>query len=312
VDALAEVLRVSRVRGAVLAQVTASDPWGIDVAATSGAAMHAITSGTAWLRLAGTRPIQLMPGDVVLLPTGAAHTVASAPSGPATALGRVAKAQQLQPGGELRFGGDGARSRFLCAGYDYDFEVAQPLMAALPPVVHIPAGEPGRDGPTPGTTAVLHLLDGELTGQQAASATAVDRLIDVLLVQVLRAWLGRPEAATGTSWLTGLRDPVTAAALTRLHTEPAHPWTSDSLARTVGVSRATLTRRFSDHVGQAPLAYLTRWRMDLAAQALRDTDRPIDAIGRSVGYSSQFAFNRAFTRNHGTPPGRYRTMAKHE
>jgi transcriptional regulator GlxA family with amidase domain len=154
------------------------------------------------------------------------------------------------------------------------------------------------------------MLTAELAGDRHGSATAVDRLMDVLLIQILRAWLTRPEATAGASWLAGLRDPVTTAALNRLHTEPARPWTGHSLARSVGVSRATLTRRFSQTVGQAPLTYLTRWRMDLAAQALRDTDRPVEAVGRDVGYTSAFAFNRAFSRAYGTPPGRYRHAAR--
>ena len=309
-DALAEVLRVTRVRGAMMAQVVAGDPWGLDVADSGAATLHAVTAGTAWLRVPGQRPRQLMPGDIVMLPAGAGHVVASAATGPAVELGRVAKAQLRTPGGELRVGGDGARSRFLCACYDYDHEVALPLMAALPPVVHIPAGEHGPDTAAGHAGSVLTMLTGELTGDHHGSATAVDRLLDVLLVQILRAWLARPDAAAGTSWLTGLRDPVTAAALTLIHTEPARAWTGQSLARTVGVSRATLARRFGDVVGEPPLTYLTRWRMDLAAQALRDTDRPVDAIGRDVGYTSEYAFNRAFSRTHGTPPGRYRHIAR--
>jgi AraC-like DNA-binding protein len=310
VDALAEVLRVTRVKGAVMAQVIAGDPWGIDIAQSTGAALHAVSAGTAWLRMEGSRPRQLMPGDIVLLPKGAAHAIASAPAGPTIALDRFVKAQMLTPGGELRVGGDGACSRFLCAGYDYDHEVAQPLMAALPTIVHVPAGEHGPGTPGDDAGSVLRMLTGELTGHDAGFATAVDRLLDVLLVQILRAWLARPDASAGASWLIGLRDPVTAGALTRLHAEPANPWTSDSLARAVGVSRATLARRFHDIVGEAPLTYLTRWRMDLAAQALRETDRPVDVIGREVGYTSEFAFNRAFSRVHGSPPGRYRSAVR--
>ena len=184
-------------------------------------------------------------------------------------------------------------------------------MAALPPVVYIPAGEHG-----PGTAAghagsVLRMLNGELTGGHHGSATAVDRLLDVLLVQILRAWLARPDAAAGTSWLTGLRDPVTAAALTLIHTEPARAWTGQSLALTVGVSRATLARRFRDVVGEPPLTYLTRWRMDLRAQALRDADRSISTRSAATSATpSEYAFNRAFSRTHGTPPGRYRRTAR--
>ena len=309
-DALAELLRVTRVKGAVLARVVAGHPWGIDVAGSEGAALHAVTAGTAWLRVTGRAPQQLMPGDVVLLPAGAPHVIASGATGPATALGPLLKTALLTDRGELEVGGAGGCTRFLCAGYDYDHEVARPLMSALPSVVHVPAGasDPGTSGDE--ASAVLGLLSRELTGGAPGSATAVDRLLDVLLVQVLRAWVARPEAASGRSWLTGLREPVTAAALARLHTDPSQPWTGASLASAVGVSRATLARRFAESVGEPPLTYLTRWRMDLAAQALRETDRQVEVIARDVGYSSEFAFSRAFSRSRGVPPGRYRAAIR--
>src|SRR5262249_50281053 len=107
-----------------------------------------------------------------------------------------------------------------------------------------------------------------------------------------------------------LRDPVVAGAMNCIHARPAEPWTIDSLAREVSVSRATLARRFSDLVGETPLGYLTRWRMDLAAQRLRDTDDSIAAAAALAGYRSEYAFSRAFTRNRGIAPGRYRRRAR--
>jgi AraC-like DNA-binding protein len=124
---------------------------------------------------------------------------------------------------------------------------------------------------------------------------------------VLRAWLdATPDHTRGASWFTALTDPVAGPALAVLHTQPGHDWTITSLAAAAGVSRATLARRFPAEVGATPAAYLTRWRMDLAAQRLRDTDDSVGAIARSLGYTSEYAFNRAFTRARQIPPGRYR------
>ena len=109
---------------------------------------------------------------------------------------------------------------------------------------------------------------------------------------------------------SALTDPVAGPALATLHTQPGRSWTVDSLAASTGVSSATLARRFNAKVGQTPAAYLTRWRMDLAAQRLRDTEDTVGAIARSLGYTSEYAFNRAFTRHRRTPPGRYRTQAR--
>src|SRR3954449_566507 len=299
VDPLAEVLDVSHVRGAVLAHVCANDPWGMRLSSMPGAAFHAITAGTCWLRLDGSAPLQLMPGDVVLLPTGTAHDMVSTPGGRTRAYDRVAKEELMTPDGDLLIAGPGAVTRFICAAYDYDHEVAHPLLSLLPPVVHIPADAPGDGGPIQST---LRLLGGELGGRSPGSRSVVARLTDVLFVQVLREWLKRENG--GACWLRALRDPQIAEVIAVMHARPAEPWTLASLAQSVNLSRATLARRFTELVGEPPLAYLTRWRMDLAARRLKDTTEPVQSIARAVGYSSEYAFNRAFTRDRGQPPGR--------
>lgn len=305
-DPLTDVLRVSRVSGALLSQVHARDPWGLELPPFAGAAFHAITAGTCWLRVAGEPPQQLMPGDVLLFPTGAAHTLASRPSGRARSYDRVTKVQQLTPEGVLLLPGPGACTRFVCAAYDYDHDVAQPLLSLLPPVLFIAADAPGSSNPV---QATLQLLTAELGSRAAGSRVVVDRLIDVLFVHVVRSWLEDAENGEA-SWLRALRDPVIAAVLALLHDRPEQRWTVERLAAEVNVSRATLARRFAELVGETPLAYLTRWRMDLAARRLRDTTKPVGVIAREVGYSSEFAFSRAFSRMRGHPPGRYRRLPR--
>lgn len=305
VDPLAEVLDVSRVRGAVLAHVCANDPWGIRLSSTPGAAFHAITAGTCWLRLDGSAPLQLMPGDVVLLPTGSTHDMVSSPDGRARAFDRVAKEELMTPDGDLVIAGPGAVTRFICAAYDYDHEVAHPLLSLLPPVVHIPASAPGDGGPIQST---LRLLAGELGGRSPGSRSVVTRLTDVLFVQVLREWLAREDGSA--CWLRALRDPQIAEVIAAMHARPAEPWTLATLAQSVNLSRATLARRFTELVGEPPLTYLTRWRMDLAARRLRETTEPVNVIAHGVGYTSEFAFSRAFTRMRGEAPRRYRRVLR--
>jgi AraC-like DNA-binding protein len=301
-DPLADVLDISRVGGVLLAHVRAHDPWGIALAPTPGAAFHAITSGTAWLRVNGEAPRQLMPGDVVLLPTGIAHDLVGEATTPARPFDRATKEATIGPDGGLVFAGPGACTRFLCAAYDYDHEVAHPLLSLLPPVLHIPADPPGGASPV---QATLQMLAAELGGHHEGSRAVVDRLVDVLFVQVVRRWLHT--AGDGdASWLRALRDPAVAGALALLHGCPERPWTVETLAREVHLSRATLARRFAELVGEPPLAYLTRWRMDLAARRLRETADPVGIVAASVGYSSEYAFSRAFSRARGQAPGRYR------
>src|SRR5207245_11115797 len=168
-----------------------------------------------------------------------------------------------RPDSDMVIQGPGAGTRVLCAAYDYDHEVAHPLMSQLAPVLHVPAGMPGDDG---GVAATLRLLALELGGRPPGSRAAVGRLIDVMLIHVMRAWLRIQQDDATDGWLLALRDPVVAQAMNAIPQRPREPSTSESLAREVSVSRATLARRFAHLVGETPPEYLTRCRMDLAAQ----------------------------------------------
>ena len=299
-DALTDVLDLLRVRGAVMAYVRASAPWGLQLPRASGATFHAVTAGVCWVRVPGRAPRELSPGDIVLLPAGTAHVIASHAAGPARAWDRVAKARARNIAGEIVLPGNGRATQLICAAYDYDRDVAHPLLTLLPPVLVVPGDESGE------ARSALSMLHHELTTSSAGSTVIVDRLIDVLLVHVLRAWVARQEDR-GRSWLMGLRNPNVARALANIHTAPEAAWTVDRLARESNLSRASLTRHFTSLVGEPPLAYLTRWRMELAARLLRETGDAIGAIAHRVGYTSEFAFSRAFSRARGRPPGRYRT-----
>lgn len=311
-DALAAVLAVAGVRGTVAATVSACEPWGLALDAIPGAAFHAITDGTAWLCVDGNpgvhdQPgIRLMPGDIVLLPAGVAHTLASAPDAPTQPFGHLAAEQALAADGELTVGTGAVQTRILCASYHQDPAVTLPLLTLLPEVLHIPASHAN-----PGLDATLRLLAHELGQPQPGAAAVLNRLVDILLVQILRIWLTTTASRTGpASWLSALTDPIAGPALAKMHTQPERSWTVDALAAGIGVSRATLARHFLAKVGESPAAYLTRWRMDLAAQRLRDTDDTAGTIARSLGYTSEYAFNRAFTRHRRIPPGRYRSRTR--
>jgi AraC-like DNA-binding protein len=306
VDPLADVFDLSRVSGAVMAQLIAYEPWGVAVDPVPGAVFHAVVAGSCWLRMPGRAPQHLMPGDVILLPTNTPHELVSSVDA-RTELARFDSDARRTPDGDMVIEGDGAGTRVLCAAYDYDHEVAHPLMSQLPPVLHIPAGMPGDDE---ALAATLRLLALELGGRPPGSRAAVGRLIDVMLIHAMRAWLRMQEDDATDGWLLALRDPVIARAMNAIHQRPREPWTIESLAREVSVSRATLTRRFTHLVGETPPEYLARWRMDLAAQRLRDTDDTVAAIAAAVGYRSEYSFSRAFTRHRGLAPGRYRRNAR--
>jgi AraC-like DNA-binding protein len=305
VDPLGDVLDLSRVRGALLCNVHASAPWGLEVPGTGEASVHVVTSGTAWLRVGDDEPAQLMPGDVFLLPSGCAYRLSSTPDGLCERFDQRLRAL-MTPERNLEIGGGGARTVFFCAEYVYDLDVAQSLMSLLPTVLRVPAG-PAQAGRV---AMIVELLAGEVGGRGPGSGPAVARLLDLLLIAAIRHWVVHDPGAGGPSWLTALRDPAIAGVLALLHARPAEPWTLERLADEAHLSRTTLARRFTDAVGEPPLTYLTRWRMHLASARLKDTSDTVEVIAREVGYSTEHAFNRAFARHRGHPPGRYRRLAR--
>lgn len=303
-DPLADVLDLSRVRGVLVANVRAHAPWGLELPQSTGASFHAVTSGTAWLRADEHEPLQLMPGDLLLLASGIAHRLSSEPRVRYRRFDRAMKEELMTPEGDLELTGHGAVTTFVCAGYDYDLEVAQPLMRLLPRVLHVPAHPvAGRN-----IAAIVELLASEIGMREAGSRAAAARLIDLLLIAAIRRWAEEQPERAAPSWLTALHDPLIGHVLALLHDRPADPWTLEKLAREVHVSRATLARRFTEAVGEPPLAYLSSWRMNLAAQRLKHTTETVESIAHDVGYTSEYAFNRAFARHRGQPPGRYRRL----
>ena len=303
-DVLTDVLAITRVRGTALDQLVAAAPWGVRLPDAPIAAFHAVAQGTCWLTVPGHAAVRLAAGDLALLPTGASHLLTSAPGIVARPYADLVAEQptgRSRAGGRLDLPGPGPVTHLLCGGYTYQHDSPHPALSLLPPVVHLSA----RAVTGTAIPAMLRLLATELAHQQPGAVTVIDHLVDALFVHILRAWTARPDN-THRHWLPALRDPAIAQAISTIHANPAHPWTVASLARATGLSRATFARRFTDLVGEAPLTYLTRWRMDLAAHQLRTGDQPVTAIARSVGYTSEYAFSRAFRRARGQPPTRYR------
>lgn len=303
---LASVLSTASVRGAVAATVNAGGSWGLRMAEVPGAAFHAITAGVAYLEVDGPDPIRMMPGDVVLLPTGVEHALLAAPGARAQPFDHVAAEAALDEGGELVIGDSPATTQVVCASYGQDPAARWSPFEALPSVVHVPA----LSAP-PGLRTSLSLITEELAGGSPGQRTVLDHVVNIVLIHVLRAWIEKTShTAPSPSWLRGLADPTTRQALAELHRDPAFPWTISTLAERVGVSRATLTRRFETEIGSSPGSYISAWRMELAAHSLRAGDDTVATIARTVGYHSEYAFNRAFARRHGLPPGRYRAASR--
>jgi AraC-like DNA-binding protein len=192
----------------------------------------------------------------------------------------------------------------LCGAYLLDQARIHPLLAELPDVVHLPA----RLGRHLALRDAIGMLAREVdAGTLPGGSGAIAALLELLLLYLLRAW--HQDHGNGAGWSAALGDPAISAALTAIHRDPGAPWTVRSLGAQTGLSRSAFAQRFAGTVGVTPQAYLTWWRMTLAARMLRDTDAPLRVVAQRSGYASEYAFAKAFKREFGTAPGRYRVGA---
>lgn len=302
-DVVGSLLSTASVRGTVAATVLGGGRWGLRMPQASAAAFHAVTSGSAFLVTEEGGTIPLSAGDVVLLSDGVAHDLLSTPDVAPIPFDRSATERALDTSSELVVGDADPTTRVICASYDYDRSARLSPFHALPSVLYLPAL-----GTSAGLRSSLALMSEELVAPSFGVRLVLDHAVNIVLIQLLRSWVTtRGHASARPSWLRALSDPTTHAALAALHRDPRYPWTTSLLARSVGVSRATLTRRFTAEAGTTPGEYLATWRMEVAAQRLRTGEETIAAIAHGVGYQSEYAFSRAFTRHHGIAPGRYRS-----
>ena len=296
VDVLSDAVLAMRTGRPHSARVRRTAPFGRRFPPVAGAGFHVVLQGRCWLLPPEGEPIALAPGEVVFLPRGCAHGLADAPSTP---LGEPTVSLA-----EVRPDDDEASTDtiMVCGAYLLDQARQHPLFNELPDVIHLSA----RAGRHPALRATLDLLDMELEQVRPGSGAMLPALLDLLLLHVLRAWLAEQVTDTSRGWVAALHDPAVAAALSAIHHEPSRQWTVAELGTHAGLSRAAFARRFTALAGQPPLTYLTWWRLTLAARLLRDSDTPLSAVARKVGYTSEFAFAHAFKRQYGQPPGRFR------
>jgi AraC-like DNA-binding protein len=313
-DALSEVLRTVRLTGATFFSAEFRAPWGftsppIDrLAATllePGAPLvlfHLVLEGRATVRVEGAADIALDAGDIVAFPQGHSHRVWQ---------GRPARWYDTAPAVRRALAGDlqvtrsgeaGALTRFVCGYFSCDRWAGEVVLAGLPPVLIVSV----RDGERRSwLEEAIKFLAAEAASDHAGRAALLTRLSEALFVETLRRWM-RSLPADHTGWLAGARDALVGRALATLHQQPSRRWTLDMLARELGASRSTLADRFTHYLHEPPIAYLARWRLRLGARLLDTTQQSVLEIAGQVGYESEAAFNRAFRREYGLPPGRYR------
>jgi AraC-like DNA-binding protein len=309
-DGLAALLDGPRARGAFLLRCLMEPPWSVRLEDESPLTVTAVVDGEVWAMPDDAASFRLGPGDVVVT-VGPDHwTIADAPGTAVQAVihpgqhcttpdGRPLEEEMHQ--GVRSWGNSAAGSTVMLTGaYALEGEVSRRLLRALPRFIVLTQDELG--------SPLVPLLADEIVKDAPGQDAVLDRLLDLLLIAVLRAFFSRPEASP-PSWYVGQSDPVVGPALRLLQHHPEHPWSVSSLAAAAGVSRATFARRFAEVVGEPPMTFLTGWRLALAADLLREPAATLATVARQVGYSTPFALSTAFKRAYGVSPRDHRASA---
>jgi AraC-like DNA-binding protein len=317
-DVLSEVLRVVKLDGAVFYNAEFSSPWSFRAPPSHAVApfvapkaghvimFHLLTEGRGFARLEHGERVPLEAGDIVIFPHGDSHIMENGPR-----ITPVDNASELlrvfSQGLKLaRMGGGGEITKFVCGFMTCEPRLAQVFLGGLPSVFKVNIRNEGAGRWLENT---IRFSVGEANESSAGSDAVLAKLSEALFVETLRRYISLlPKQQTG--WLAGARDAEVGKALALMHRNPARPWTIADLAKESGISRSVLAERFSHFLGEPPMTYLTRWRLQLGAQMLNSTSYSVAQIAAEVGYESEPAFNRAFKREFGQPPARFRNEGK--
>ena len=322
-DTLSDVLRGVRLRGAVFFNISARREWAAEAPAAKELApmlmrgvdhmieYHAVARGSCWAGIPGGPSVQLFAGDVVMFPHGDTHVLSSAPGmrgNPDFSWFAETRVEQLPlhlayDGAEVSFSAppdDHADTAFVCGFLGCDVQPFNPLIAALPRLLHLRA-----DADNAWIANFTQQAVAESNARRPGGEAMLARMSEMMFVDAVRRYSDQLPAQSG-GWLAGLRDRYVGRALALMHEQPAQRWTIDELGRCVGLSRSALHERFAELIGVPPIQYLAQWRMQAAARMLLETRGTVASIAADVGYDSEAAFARAFKRSVGKPPATWR------
>ncbi|EKU97667.1 DNA-binding domain-containing protein, AraC-type [Leptolyngbya sp. PCC 7375] len=315
-DILSEVLRTVRFFGSLDLRPEFSAPWLVTADPGNAFAdslqlgnkhivpFHIVAEGHCWVKTNQGICQDLSPGDIIIFPHGDSHILGNQLEGTPTPITELLPAPPWEPPPLLKHGGGGDLTRLVCGFLQCEDFLSHPFLKTLPAFMHVRAfAEPTIPLLE---TGVRHIIQ-EANCSQPGSLCLLNRLVELMFVEILRGHmqsLSSQEQATG---LAALNDPMIGQVLEWFHAEPARNWTVPELAKRVGMSRSALAQRFSELLGQPPMQYLTQWRLQLASRQLQTTNDGIAKIATQVGYESEAAFNRAFKRYVGVPPGAWRS-----
>jgi AraC-like DNA-binding protein len=318
-DVLSEVLKAVKLDGAVFYNAEFSAPWCFCSPASPTLApylsanskhviiFHLLTEGHGYAQVEGDgRPLPLSAGDIVIFPHGDPHVMRNGPIVKPVDHAEEVRRILAQGLKVSRMGGGGEITKFICGYMACEPQLSRIFLGGLPPILktHIRTGLSGQWL----EQSIRYSVDNADVSKPGGEAMLA-KLAEVLFIETLRRYIAElPPEQLG--WLAGARDPEVGKVLALLHRQPAHPWTIATLAKEAGLSRSVLAERFRRYLSETPIAYLTRWRLQLGAQLLKSTSNSVAQLAAEVGYESESAFNRAFKREFGLPPARFRMEAK--
>ncbi len=305
-DVLSDVLQTVQLSGTLLGRVEMGAPYGVTSEGVSGPMFHFILSGSGFVALAGNDPVPMGTGDLLMFPHGDVHALQSDSTTRRVRFVDLRAAYAASEQDVMRTGGNGAVTAMTCGRLSFDRGELHPLLAQLPPLIHVRGGGSGTQLWLETTS---RLISNEIRDERMGSAALMDRLGGVLFIQVIRAYVESLPSDHG-GWLNALRDRRVGRALTCIHEAPEHPWSVASLAAKAGMSRSAFASRFKALVHQTPLQYLTGWRMHRAAFHLRTGAMAVAEIADRVGYDSHATFSKAFKRHVGEAPTKYRVQSR--
>jgi|EndMetStandDraft_5_1072996.scaffolds.fasta_scaffold103863_2 AraC-like DNA-binding protein len=313
-DALSDVLRVARLSGGVFLNAEFSAPWCISgqmspeiCAPYLGPTVHLIpyhyvVDGELYIAKPDQQGQQVRRGDVVLFPRNDFYLMGSDVSLPPVSAATVIVPEGNKMVQTVLYGGGGDAVHMVCGFLGCDSGLTNPIVSTLPPAMILRVDEtPAADW----IRSTFQYAAYEVASGRTGSTTVLSKLSELLFVEAVRQYIQDiPDGQTG--WLAGLRDPAVSRALALMHANIVHGWSVDELGREVGISRSGLAERFTRVIGMAPMHYLTDWRLQVAAQKLRDSGDPLGRIAEQVGYESEAAFSRAFKKKFGAAPATWR------
>ncbi len=300
-DPLADALKYLRMDGVFYCRSELTGPWGLDLPPMPGCLwFHVVTSGSCWLVDSAGEKTFIRRGDLAVLPHGAGHRVLDEPGSPSRSVFDIPHDYLSEQYAVIRHGGGGEPVDLICGAVRFGHPAARTLIDVLPEIVHV--------DPSTGATdlqwlpSLLSMIANETRSIRPGGEAVVTRLCDIVVIQAIRSWIETDPAAR-RGWLGALQDPRVGHAIAMVHREPARDWSVASLAAEVAMSRSAFSARFSDLVGESAMQYVTRWRMHVALDLLRDQGLSVVEVSGRLGYLSEASFSRAFKRIMGMSPG---------